>query len=196
MKDDAPGDPGGVATDEQELVRRCLVGDGGAQRELVRRYTPLVWSVCSRSGLASSEAEDVTQEVFWSAFLALRRYRGECRLSTWFYTLALRRMADYRRSPERRQLPSGMPSSPEFPQVLAASGASPEAEAVTGQRRDRVRAALDALAEPSRSVLLAYYVGELPVSAIARTLDLPEGTVKSHLHRGRQALREKLRDLC
>ncbi len=196
MRDDAPGDRKGAATDELELVRRCLIGDGAAQRELVRRYTPLVWSVCSRSGLACPEAEDVTQEVFWSAFLALARYRGECRLSTFFYTLALRRMADYHRSPARRQLPSGMPSSPEFPPLAAAGGASPEMEAVRGQRRDRVRAALEALAEPARSVLTAYYVGELPVAEIARTLDIPEGTVKSHLHRGRRALREKLRDLC
>jgi RNA polymerase sigma-70 factor (ECF subfamily) len=162
----------------------------------VRRYTPLVWSVCGRLGLPRAEAEDVAQEVFWSAFLALPRYRGECRLSTWFYTLALRRIVDYQRSPARRHVPSGMPSGREFPPVGDAGLASPETEAVEGQRRDRVRAALDGLAEPARSILLAYYVGELPVGDIACTFEIPEGTVKSHLHRGRRTLREKLRDLC
>jgi RNA polymerase sigma-70 factor, ECF subfamily len=196
MAESARPEPEDELTRERGLVRLCLAGDGAAQRELVRRYTPLVWSVCSRAGLAAAEAEDVTQEVFWSAFLALRRFRGESRLSTWFYTLALRRMADYRRAPARRDVPAGIPSSPEFPEPRQAQPASPEDQAVEAQRRERVRAALDDLAEPAHSVLLAYYLGEMAVAEIARTLRIPEGTVKTHLHRGRRLLRERLRDLC
>jgi RNA polymerase sigma-70 factor, ECF subfamily len=187
-------DPEDERAREQSLVRLCLAGDGAAQRELVRRYAPLVWSVCSRGGLAASEAEDVSQEVFCGAFRALHRFRGECRLSTWFYSLALRRMVDHRRSPARREVPSGA----DGPELREPEGGppSPETQAVEGQRRERVHAALDALDEPARSVLLAYYLGEMPVAEIARTLTMPEGTVKTHLHRGRQRLREQLRDLC
>lgn len=194
MADGASRSP--EAGGERELVRLCLLGDGVAQREMVRRYTRLVWSVCGRAGLPQRDAEDVAQEVFWSAFSALSRYRGECRLATWFYRIALRRVSDFHRSPSRRHVPSGAPASPGFPDVAASHDASPEAQACDAERRERVRAALDELAEPARSVLLAYYVGEMAVAEIARALAMPESTVKTHLQRGRRALRERLRDLC
>lgn len=189
------GEPGDAAG-ERELVRRCLAGDERAQRELVRRSAPLVWSLCRRAGVPPAEAEDVSQEVFWSAFAALPRYRGECRLSTWLSTLALRRIVDYRRSPARRQVPSGTPASPGFPAPAEPPRSSPETEALAEERQDRVRSALDRLAEPARTVVVAYYLGEVPVAEIARLLAMPEGTVKTHLHRSRQALRDVLRDLC
>ena len=179
---------------DQELARRALQGDAEAQRELVRRMTPLIWSLCRRSGLSPTEAEDVSQQVFMSALDALPRFRGECRLSTWFSTLTLRRASDYRRAPARRDIPSGDPSDAHFP-VRIESAPSPEANATAAQRADRVRCALERLGEPARSVLVAYYLGELPVLEIARMLDMPEGTVKTHLHRGRQTLRQQLRDL-
>jgi RNA polymerase sigma-70 factor, ECF subfamily len=187
-------DESGRRAADRELARRALRGDAEAQRELVRRMTPLIWSLCRRSGLPPTEAEDVSQEVFISALDALPRFRGECRLSTWFSILTLRRASDYRRAPARRDVPSGDPSDAHFP-VPIESAPSPEANATAAQRGDRVRCALERLAEPARSVLVAYYLGELPVLEIARMLDMPEGTVKTYLHRGRQTLRRQLRDL-
>ena len=187
-------DESGRRAADRELARRALRGDAEAQRELVRRMTPLIWSLCRRSGLPPTEAEDVSQEVFISALDALPRFRGECRLSTWFSILTLRRASDYRRATARRDIPSGDPSDAHFP-VPIESAPSPEAKATAAQRGDRVRCALERLAEPARSVLVAYYLGELPVLEIARLLDMPEGTVKTHLHRGRQTLRRQLRDL-
>ncbi len=193
MEAPSRGDAG--PTDDRQLVRLCLGGDAIAQRELVRRFTPLVWFVCSRA-VPGAEAEDVAQEVFQTAFSTLPRYRGECRLATWFYTVALRRVADYRRSPARRQVPAGMPSQGDFPDGPAPAAASPEAAAAEAERSVRVRIALERRLEPVRSVLMAYYLGEMSVAAIARMLGMPEGTVKSHLHRGRRLLRDELRDLC
>jgi RNA polymerase sigma factor (sigma-70 family) len=183
-------------TAEGALVRRCLAGDGHAQQQLVERYASLVWSLCLRAGLPHGEAEDVCQEVFVGAFAALPAYRGECRLSTWLYTVAQRRIVDYRRSPARRHLPSGTPGDPEFPRVVDRTVTTPESEVDSAERSRRVRAAVEAMPEPGRSILTAYYLGEVPVLEIARSLGLPEGTVKTHLHRGRHALRERLRDLC
>jgi RNA polymerase sigma-70 factor (ECF subfamily) len=182
--------------EDEALVRRCRAGDTGAQRELVRRYTSLVFSLCLRAGLPQAEAEDVCQEVFWKAFEALPRYRGECRLSTWLYTVAQRRIVDYRRSPARRHLPSGAAGDPGFPEPAPEDRGSPADAAEAQQRRQRVQDALGAMGEPARSVLMAYYLGEMPVIEIARSLSMPENTVKTHLHRGRKALREQLRDLC
>ena len=55
-----------------------------------------------------------------------------------------------------------------------------------------MKRALARVAEPERAVLLAYYLGEMSVSEISRTLEIPEGTVKTRLHRGRQMLRKEL----
>jgi RNA polymerase sigma factor (sigma-70 family) len=178
---------------ERELVRRCLRGEAAAQRELVQRYTGLVFSLCRRAGLPDGEADDVCQEVFWRAFLALPQYRGESRLSTWLCTVALRRIVDYRRAPARRHVASDLQDH-DFAHLP--SPVTPEGHAVDAERQRRVRAAVESMPEPARSVLVAYYLGEMPVATIARTLKLPEGTVKTHLHRGRRALREQLRDLC
>lgn len=135
------------------------------------------------------------QEVFWHVFEALPTFRGDGRLSTWLYTVARRRIVDHWRSPARRQLPSGAPGDEGFPAPRATSP-SPETDAAATEARARVRAAVDGMDEPARSVLVAYYLGELSVAEIARTMTLPEGTVKTHLHRGRRALKERLRDLC
>lgn len=184
------------AADDLEIVRRCLAGDSAAQRELVERYTSLVWSLCLRAGLQEAEADDVCQEIFSKCFEALPRYRGESRLSTWIYTVAQRRIVDHRRCPARRHVPCGAPGDPTFPQPLDPPHPSPEREVVLSERRQGVQSALDALGEPARSVLMAYYLGEVPVMEIARTMGMPEGTVKTHLHRGRQILRGRRGDLC
>jgi RNA polymerase sigma-70 factor, ECF subfamily len=192
-------DSEGERQSEMELVRSCVVGDVAAQHQLVHRWSGLVWSLCRRAGLPDAEADDVCQEIFWRIFQALPRFRGESRLSTWICTLALRRIVDHRRSPARRDLPAGAPGDPGFPKPRdqdPRSPSSPETDAVLSQRRQRVRAALDGLPEPARSVLVAYYLGEMPVADIARALEMPLGTVKTHLHRGRAALRAPLRDLC
>ena len=181
---------------ERALVGGCLAGNTAAQHELVRRYAGLVWSLCIRAGLGHAEAEDVSQEILCSVFQALPRFRGDSRLSTWLCTLAFRRILDHRRSPARRDVPAGATTDAGFPQPENPAETSPEDHASQAQRRRRVRVALDGLAEPARSVLVAYYLGELSVLEIAHTLAMPVGTVKTHLDRGRRALRGPLRDLC
>jgi len=179
--------------DDLELARRCEGGDADAQRAFVDRIGSLVYSICARSGIAGPDREDVAQQIMLDAFRALPRYRGRSRLSTWVYSLALRRVADHFRSPQRRDVPSGWPGdetfppSPSTPRVLA-----PDEQAVRREEEHRVSRAVARVAEPERSVLLAYYLGEMSVTEISRTLGIPEGTVKTRLHRGRQALRKEL----
>ncbi len=190
-------EPDPAIAGDRRLVDRCLAGDESAHARLVRDLSPLVWSLCRRAGLARAEAEDLAQDAFCCAVAALPRYRGQSRLSTWFCTVVLRRIVDYRRAPARRYESTMAESRCESPAIeIEASGPSPESDAIDAQRRDRVRAALDSLREPDRSVLSAYYLAEMPVAEIARVLAIPEGTVKTHLHRGRRVLRDRLSDLC
>jgi len=137
--------------------------------------------------MAGDDASDVCQDVMLSAFRNLRSYGG-CRLSTWIYRIARRRIADHFRSPQRRHVPSGLLDDSE--QAARRDGVcfDPEGEALGFDIRDTIAR----LGEPCRSVVLAYYLGELSVREIARDMHMPENTVKSHLHRGRARLREHL----
>lgn len=179
--------------EDLELARRCGNGEADAQRAFVDRFALLVNSLCARSGIVGPDREDVAQQVLLDAFRALPRYRGTSRLSTWIYSLALRRVADHFRSPQRRDVPSGWPGDDSFPPRESAPAAlAPDELAVRRDEDRRVNRALARVAEPERAVLLAYYLGEMSVSEISGTLVIPEGTVKTRLHRGRQMLRKEL----
>jgi RNA polymerase sigma-70 factor, ECF subfamily len=187
-----PGGEGPAAhAEDLALARLCAGGDPDAQRRFVERYTALVYSLCRRARLAPGDAEDVSQEVFYLAFAGLGRYRGEAKLSGWLYVLTRRRIAEHLRGAWRRPLPVGSVEDAGFPSPAAAD-AGPEADAIRRDRSLRLRAAIDRLGDPTREVLLAYYLAEMPVKDIARALGLKEATVKTYLHRGRQALRERL----
>ena len=178
--------------EDLELARRCGIGDADAQRAFVDRFAILVRSLCARSGIVGPDREDVAQQVLLDAFRALPRYRGTSRLSTWIYSLALRRVADHFRSPQRRDVPSGWPGDESFPPPQSTLVLAPDEQAVRRDEDQRVKRALARVAEPERAVLLGYYLGEMSVSEISRTLEIPEGTVKTRLHRGRQMLRKEL----
>lgn len=189
-----PGTRADSREEDLELARLCVSGDEHAQRSFVDRFSPLVFSLCARSGLPSHEAEDVCQDVFLDVFRSLPGFRGEARLSTWLYVLAHRRLADYFRSPQRRHVPSGIPGDDTFPDapwaLVLETAATQSAQSPDGRR---LTEALARLGEPERAILLAYYLGEMSVAEIARVFRLPTGTVKTHLHRGRLALRKELK---
>ncbi len=131
------------------------------------------------------------QEVLLSAFRGLASFGG-CRLSTWLYRIARRRIADHHRSPGRRDVSHGLPGESGFPEASMSAGPDPQQAFELGQTSEHLRQELDRLEEPTRSILLAYYLAEVPVIDIAADMGLPENTVKSHLHRGRLALRRQL----
>jgi RNA polymerase sigma-70 factor (ECF subfamily) len=170
-------------------------GDAQAQALFVDRYTGLVFSVCRRRGLPADAAEDVTQDVFGEAFRALRRYRGEARLSSWLFVLATRHVARYYRSPARRLVASGQPGDEGFAEARIPPDQEAESRYLADDRARHVRRAVEGLPEPMRSVALAYYLAEMPIAEIARELAMAEGTIKSHLHRARRAVRAELEGL-
>lgn len=132
-------------------------------------------------------AEDVAQEVFWRAYQHLDSFRGDSQVSTWLCRIAVNLCRDRLRAAGSRRitLPDAMP-------VITGDTAEPEAEVLQADIRQTVFRELMVLPDPYREVLVLHYYSDLPIAEIARATGDPEGTIKTHLHRGRRLLQQRL----
>ena len=174
------------ATQDHGLVASTLRGDRQAFGELVVRYQRLVASVAWRYGVGRTEIEDVVSEVFVKAYQNLHRFRPEHAFSTWLYRLAVNQVIDRMRRARKEQARTEMPADLPDPRPSAGENL------ISGERSAAVRAALAELRPHYRDVLFLTYVEGLKVDEVARTLALPQGTVKTRLMRGREAMRRAL----
>jgi RNA polymerase sigma-70 factor (ECF subfamily) len=172
--------------DDHVLVERAVAGEGASFRLLVVRYQKLVASVAWRNGIVGEEIEDLVSEVFLKVYRNLGRYRPDHPFSTWLYRLALNHVVDRRRRTRRE------PARAEMPEQVASSGASPGQELLRDERAELLRDALGSIDARYRHALTLVYVEGLKVEEAARILEVPEGTVKTRLMRGREALRRLL----
>ena len=135
------------------------------------------------------DAEDVAQEAFLRAHRAFASLRDRERFRPWLVRTAFRLALDRRRGEKRRGRREEAFGADPGP------AASIEEEVARQQVRERVAEAVDALPEKLRIVTVLAAIEEQDVSSVARLLELPEGTVKSRLHRARKELAERLRCL-
>jgi RNA polymerase sigma-70 factor, ECF subfamily len=173
-----------AAIDDRAVVNQVLAGDTAAFAALVQRWqTPLVnlaWRFCRDRG----RAEEMAQEAFLRAYRNLASWRGESAFSTWLFALA----ANLYRT-EIKRVPATMLSLDEIadpPDHRVAPAVYDEA-----QRDEDLRKAVLALPPKYRDAVLLFYFHEQDVPEAARTLGVPEGTVKARLFRGRELLRSK-----
>ncbi len=173
---------------ELELIRRAAAGDRLAAGELIRTHQAGVYGYILRMSGRPELAEDVVQEAFVRVITNLHRFDSRFRFSTWLFTIARRvflNMIEKRR-----------PCSDS--DQVAESCAAQDLREVSDDRQDRgvwkdsVQHALMQLASDQREVVVLFHQHDWPIWLIASHLNMPEGTVKSHLHRGRSKLREFL----
>ncbi len=168
---------------ERELVERCRRGDEGAFQELVDRYKDLVFALIARTVPDRSRADDLAQDVFLRIHRGLPYFRGEARLSTWIYRI----VANVCVQDQVRSAPA----------PLDGRGASAVA-AVTDRRfsdlelRDRLEKAIARLPANYRLLVAAHYLEGVQYEDLAEALQMPLGTVKTHLYRAKQQLRRLL----
>jgi RNA polymerase sigma-70 factor (ECF subfamily) len=174
------------AAQDQRLVRAVLQGDRQAFAGLVARYQKLVASVAWRYGVRPEEIEDVVSEVFFKTYRNLNQYRPEHPFSTWLYRLAANHVLDHGRRARREA------ERTEMPRQVADARPGPREGVEQRERAGLVRGALQELAPRYREVLFLVYIEGLRVEETSRTLGLPQGTIKSRLKRGRDALRRIL----
>ncbi len=146
------------------------------------RAVRLAWRLV---GGDEAAAEDVAQDALFRAYKALPRFREEASLSTWFYRILVRQAQSYRRWRAVREL---------WTPVLEADAAAPGVAADPVLRR-RIRRALEQLTRRQREAFVLVHLEEFTVREAARILRMPDGTLKSHLHRALAKLREQLADL-
>ena len=173
--------------DERALLERCRGGDDAAFGELVDRYKDLVYGVVHRMVSDRTQVDDLAQDVFLKVHRGLPYFRGEARLSTWIYRI-VQNVCSQARMRRRPEVPFDSPSEDRparEPGVVDAAFADLEL-------RDRLEKAIARLPENYRLLIAAHYLKGVQYEALAESLNLPLGTVKTHLYRAKRQLRELL----
>lgn len=180
-----------MSASDDELIRLCREGSEAAWQDLVSRHTRRVFGVAYRFCGRVDEAEDLTQEVFVKVYQKLDRYRDQDgAFTTWLTTIARNQAIDlYRRRREERQR---RVDDPERIDVTASPGGGQQAELERNERVELVRSGLRALPQDLREPLMLCDIRGLSYDEAARTLEIPLGTVKSRINRGRLELARRL----
>lgn len=174
---------------DHALVQRVLRGDVHASRQLLDRCLPLIYSVMKRMGLSAQDADDASHDVVVKLLQSLHQFRGDAKLSTWVFTLARRMAVDFWRARHHREQVVDF-NDPDNEYLQG----EPSGQSQFEQQRDadKLTRLLDHLGEPVRTVMLRFYLADDSIADIAEEMNLAEGTVKTHLFRGRAQLREAL----
>ena len=189
-----PADPHAQPAAPDELIERCLKGDQLAWEAIVRQHWRKVFNVAYKFVAKHDEAEDLTQEIFLKVFKSLDTFDRRANFQTWLISVSRNLCIDHYRSvrKERETINRDVDAS-----TLAPISRDRSAYAQL-ELRDRVqllRAALDMLPPTLRTAVLMRDIQELTYQEIADRLNVPEGTVKSRINRGRTELARQIQRL-
>jgi RNA polymerase sigma-70 factor (ECF subfamily) len=181
---------------DDELVRAAQGGDRNALDQLLRRHYDRIYSVCRRVTGSTSDADDACQEALIKISRSLSRFDGRAAFSTWAYRIATNASLDELRNRKRRpslhSVRAGDPSH-------GAGGEPEQVDPMAAKRVDAIadRLAIDAalgdLSDDFKAAVVLRDIADLDYDEIADVLDIPVGTVKSRIARGRAALAKSLR---
>ena len=184
-----------VAVDQKDadISRGCRQNRPEAWRQLVRKYTPLVYRVAYRMLKDKTAAEDAAQEVFMAVHRSITQHDPTRPLGPWLaritYNACLKRLAKIRRIAER-ELPEDWESSNHIN-----LGRSPEEMVGKRQVSETVDTALDRLSAQDRGMIVMRYREGFTDTEIAQAVSMPVGTVKTRLYRARARLKRYLAPL-
>jgi len=165
--------------DVQNLLRRHRFAS--AFELLLDRYQQKVFRSVYSILKEAGRAEEVTQDVFLKMWQVLPDYDGRASLSTWLYTIARNTSLSALRAESYRKTLAMEDFQP------------PAANWEAGPQQLEIKQLVQRLPEVQQQVITLFYLQDRSVEDVAQMLDLPEGTVKSHLHRARRALADMVR---
>ena len=177
------------------LIDRALAGDEWAYTYLYRAHRDRVRALVHRCATNADETEDLVQVVFIKAFLGLADFRGQAAFTTWLTRIALNECTNYVRSLNRRKtwLSEIEDAAPGIQaRWLPAAGEDPETAMVRKERGEIVMRSINALPESHREAVSLHYLMDRSYDEIAEQLQVPMGTLKVWMYRGRQGLRREV----
>jgi RNA polymerase sigma-70 factor (ECF subfamily) len=177
--------------DDRNLVRRVLDGRRDAFEHLIDRYKALVVHVVYRMVPNTEDREDICQEVFMKIYGSLVSFRFESKLSTWIARVAYNTCMNH--LDKKRELLLGE-YRPDLETLDELPGGTEQPDR-TAEDRDiglRLRAEIEGLPAAYRTILTLYHLEQMSYKEIGEIMDMPKGTVKSHLFRARKLLRTRL----
>jgi RNA polymerase sigma-70 factor, ECF subfamily len=179
---------------DNQIVERCMAGEEAAWEDLVRVHTRRVYAICYRFTGSDHEAQDLTQEVFLRVFRSLKSFRaGEGSFTVWLSRLSRNLLIDhYRRTKLERATDSIEEQLPMLEEKTAMS-ARTDGLVAGREASELLQGALQKLSPELRETVILRDLEELEYREIAQVLNVPEGTVKSRLNRGRAELARLLR---
>jgi RNA polymerase sigma-70 factor (ECF subfamily) len=189
VTEEGEGDP------DLELVVNWQAGSKEAFAALVQRHQQRVFRLLFRMLGDRDEAEDLTQETFLNLHRHGKRFRRESRFSTFVYRVAVNVALNRRRSLGRKRAQmNALVDSQKTGENLPNAPLGPEASALSRELQNQVQIAISSLSPGLRAPLVLYDIEGRPYSEIATILGVAQGTVKSRIHRARNALRAVLGD--
>jgi len=180
----------------KKRIKQVLKGDQNAFGDIIEIYKDKVFQICYRMLGNRHEAEDIAQEAFIRAYVNIQRFNIELKFSTWLYRIATNLCIDrIRKKKPDYYLDAEVPGTDGLNMYsqIAADGRLPEDDVESLELQAMIQLEISKLPEKYRSVIVLKYIEELSLNEISEILELPLGTVKTRIHRGREALRKQLR---
>ena len=178
------------------LVRRCVSGDAAAWQDIVQQYHRRIYNICYRFSGSADDASDLTQEVFIKMYRTLSTFdTSRASFMTWVTTVTRNLLVDHFRKGKYDRITDSLDATPAaqedgltLAEQLEDKGASPEARVRSQETQRLVHEALKRLSPELREAVILRDLQDLDYKDIAKVLNVPEGTVKSRINRGRTEL--------
>jgi len=179
--------------EDRNLVRTASRGDAEAFAKLVRDNSSLVYRVALRM-LGKDDAQDASQEVWIRVWRNIRNFRGESAFSTWLYRITVNTCLSMRQKESRREERELGDETPYLSEP-AGGDADPESASLSAELREEIQEALLRVRAEHRAALVLRHMEGLSYAEIAQVLDVPDGTAKGRVSRGRAAMLVALAEL-
>jgi RNA polymerase sigma-70 factor (ECF subfamily) len=178
------------------LVRRCVSGDAAAWQEIVQQYHRRIYNICYRFAGSGEDAADLTQEVFIKMYRTLSTFdTTRASFMTWVTTVTRNLLVDHFRKGKYDRITDSLEATAgnqedglTIAEQLEDRAASPEARVRSQETQKLVHEALRRLSPELREAVILRDLQDLDYKDIAKVLNVPEGTVKSRINRGRTEL--------
>jgi RNA polymerase sigma-70 factor, ECF subfamily len=181
---------------DAQLVQMCLRGEGPAWEELVKRHTRRVYNLCYRFTGNASEAEDLSQEVFLRIYRTLASYQAAYGgFPTWLTRVTRNLLVDHYRRTRRDRLTDSIEDKLPQLEEKHSGTRTPDRQALDNELSVQVQQALAQLSPELREAVILRDLQGLEYGEIRQVLEVPEGTVKSRINRGRIELARVLESM-